>query len=31
MTYYDIDDILSEEEKVNVKFNENCVGIGFLD
>ncbi|KAL4472859.1 hypothetical protein ABPG72_020593 [Tetrahymena utriculariae] len=31
MTYYDIDDILSEDEKVNVKFNEICVGIGFLD
>ncbi|KAL4429500.1 hypothetical protein ABPG74_001345 [Tetrahymena malaccensis] len=31
MTYYDIDDILSEDEKVNVKFNEVCLGIGFLD
>lgn len=31
MSYYDIDDILSEEERVNVKFNEECAGIGFLD
>lgn len=31
MSYYDLDDILSEEERVNVKFNEYCSGIGFLD
>jgi len=31
MSYYDIEDILTEDEKVSVIFNENCAGLGFLD
>ncbi|EGR27770.1 hypothetical protein IMG5_189430 [Ichthyophthirius multifiliis] len=31
MSYYDIDQIIFEEEKINIKFNQEILKIGFLD